>query len=124
VRIRSTADDGHEWGSSSYTVYVVNRSDWTIIAYRTEGAGGIGDWSAPPAPIGTNCPDSCEQCGQNGNYGELLTVFLPAEPFKLYLRAERAGQRIESRKPYLIQPAAQDDGRPIHGETICPDFPP
>jgi hypothetical protein len=98
-----------------YTIYVVNKSDWQVIAVRV---GNEEEWTRLPAPIGRTCGGSCQDCAKAGKHAPVYAVDCTADPFDLYLLAQRDNRFVAS-DPAHIEPNCKSDG--ITG--FCLDFP-
>jgi len=93
-----------------YTVFVANRSNWDIIAYRM----GTGAWVHLPRPIGRTCDLECEECFLfPKKYVKLVTVSCITKAFDLHLFVQQAGAEPRPVGPFLITPTCGDDGHPL-----------
>jgi hypothetical protein len=99
----------------AYTVYVVNKSSWRIIGVKV---GARGKPIRLLAPVGKTCDGSCQECGMALKYAPIHSVECTADPYDLYLLAERDGQFAQSSEPARIEPNCQDNG-----VWICAEFP-
>jgi hypothetical protein len=106
--------------AKSFTVYVVNKSSWSIIGVKV---GPRGSPIRLPAPVGKTCDGaecdwSCQKLGMALKYAPIHSVACTADPYDLYLLAERDGQFAQSSEPAHIEPKCQESG-----VWICAEFP-
>jgi spore coat protein A len=93
--------------SQTYTVFIVNRSNWTVIGKQ------VGDTGTPERvipPVGRTCTASCEECKQNGPRVPLHEVSCSADPFSLYVLFERNGQFARLNPPLPVSPTCDERG--------------
>jgi hypothetical protein len=96
----------------AYSVYVTNKSDWNIIAWKK---GVNGTWHYLPEPIKRTCTTSCQDCWRSGKYKLIHTVDCTTDPYDLYLAGERGGAYLYL-EPARISPTCQENGT-----SVCVD---
>ncbi len=89
----------------AYTVFVANRSDWTITCVM-RGSAGASEWLAQP--IARTCSTSCDECKRTaGSYRPLIQAALADGEFDLYVWVERAGWTPRWLPPVHVTPNPQ-----------------
>jgi hypothetical protein len=91
--------------SEHFTVFVVNKTDWKIIAWSVNSPD---DWNGVDPPIGRTCNSSLDQCWKNGNYLPLHRFPADSE-FDLYLAADCGGGVYRPLGPRHITPDGGKD---------------
>ena len=96
-----------------YTLYAINKSDWTIIGIWVEGAGQ----SVIPQPIGRTCSTNCDQCFTEKKYLPVLAVDCnsPAKEFALIIKSQ-TGQLAQTNKGKYMPDCM------YQGEVCCLDL--
>jgi hypothetical protein len=95
-----------------YTVHIINRSNWTITAFKA----GAASWFNI-SPIGRTCYSTCQDCLDKKQMTLLMAVPCNSAAFDLYLMVRSSSGEIKQTGPARVQP---DCG--FAGEAICVDI--
>lgn len=98
-----------------YTVYVINKSNWTITGVKS----GTTPWIKLPQPIGRTC--SLTTCDDSFNAAKFLPLFstnCSDAPYDLYVMVEHPNGKIAQAGPARINPDCA-----YLGETVCLELP-